>query len=86
MFNIKMNEAVVATLREIILAKTDRVESLERMADEIRATYGNMNNDQLEKAYQNTREMEREIEKHKAWIKEAKAQINRFYRPAFCAA
>ena len=67
-------------LHNFIVEKTARVEHLERMINMARAQYKHMTPAQLNEAVRDIAIMRKEIEAHKAWMKEAQEKIDEFFR------
>ena len=75
----------IAQLDELILAKTDRINALNRMIIDARRRYATMTDAQLNEAVRDVAGMKREISEHNAWIEKAQARIAKFYAPATAA-
>ena len=78
MKHMTLDEALL--LHNFIVEKTARVEHLERMINMARASYKHMTPAQLNEAVRDIAGMRKEIEAHKAWIKEAQKMIDDYFK------
>jgi ppGpp synthetase/RelA/SpoT-type nucleotidyltranferase len=71
----------VKELRRAIAVRTDRVNHLEKMIDDIHSRYKSMAPEQLNEAVRDIAGMRRELEDHRKFCDKAKREVATFFAP-----
>ena len=74
-----MSKDYIDALREAIRVRKDRVDSLLKMTDEIRASYKAMSPNQLNEAIRDVVGMQKEIAEHREFCMKARKEIESFF-------
>lgn len=72
----------IIDLETLVAAKMDRISSLKKMVKEIRSSYRDMTDSELEDAVKAVAEIHRDMKEDKEWVAKANDTISKFFAPA----